>query len=76
MATDQKLITSRNPKDLPAFCEAIVSAFASAAEESRMDRAIEQTFPASDPVPWMSSTATIGKGVERRNQPREERPDA
>ena len=28
---DRKLVTSRNPKDLPAFCEAIVELFAKAA---------------------------------------------
>ena len=28
---DGRLVTSRNPKDLPAFCEAIVSLFADAA---------------------------------------------
>ena len=76
VATDQKLITSRNPKDLPAFCDKLIEAFASAAEESRIDRAVEQTFPASDPVSWMSSTATIGKTAERRDAPREDRPSA
>jgi protease I len=75
VATDQKLITSRNPKDLPAFCEAILAALASAAEESRIDRAVEQTFPASDPVSF-SSITTAGKMVERRDTAREERPQA
>ena len=28
---DGKLVTSRNPQDLPAFCEAIVALFAEAA---------------------------------------------
>ena len=31
VATDGKLVTSRNPKDLPAFCEAIVDLFGQAA---------------------------------------------
>ena len=48
---DQKLITSRNPDDLPAFCARIVSDFAASIREDRIDATIEQTFPASDPPP-------------------------
>ena len=48
---DQKLITSRKPADLPAFCNRIVSDFGSGIDESTMDRMVEQTFPASDPLP-------------------------
>lgn len=48
---DQKLLTSRKPDDLPAFCAKLVELLSSAIEERRLDRMIEQTFPASDPLP-------------------------
>lgn len=48
---DQKLITSRKPDDLPAFCRRIVTDFGKSIEESSVDRMVEQTFPASDPLP-------------------------
>src|ERR687894_1624100 len=46
---DQKLLTSRKPDDLPAFCAKLVSMIGSAIEESQLDRSVEMTFPASDP---------------------------
>jgi len=49
--TDQKLVTSRNPGDLPIFCDTLVSTIAHAIEERSLDRIIEQSFPASDPAP-------------------------
>jgi protease I len=52
---DQKLITSRNPDDLPAFCAKLVTAFNAAREEASLDRMVEQTFPASDPLPSPST---------------------
>ena len=51
VVVDQKLVTSRKPDDLPAFCDKMVSVFAQAAEERQYDRMVEQTFPASDPLP-------------------------
>jgi protease I len=48
---DQKLVTSRKPDDLPAFCSKLVSTLATAIEERRLDRTVEQSFPASDPPP-------------------------
>jgi protease I len=48
---DQKLITSRKPDDLPAFCARIVADFAASIREDRIDVALEQSFPASDPPP-------------------------
>lgn len=48
---DQKLVTSRKPDDLPAFCQKIVSLLATAIDERRLDRMGEQSFPASDPLP-------------------------
>ena len=61
VAVDQKLITSRKPADLAAFCDKLVSVLQSAAEERSLDRMVEQTFPASDPLPGPS---TIG-GADR-----------
>lgn len=66
---DQKLVTSRKPDDLPAFCEKIVSVFASAVEERTLDRQLEQTFPASDPLPGPTSTGAMN---DKRSAPREQ----
>ena len=51
VAVDQRLITSRNPDDLPAFCDKLVATLKSAAEERSLYAMVEQTFPASDPLP-------------------------
>ena len=51
VAVDQRLITSRNPDDLPAFCDKLVSSLQASADERSLDRMVEQTFPASDPLP-------------------------
>ena len=48
---DQKLLTSRKPDDLPAFCAQLVELLASAIDERRLDKMVEQSFPASDPLP-------------------------
>jgi protease I len=48
---DQKLLTSRKPDDLPAFCAQLVELLSSAIEERRLDKMVEQSFPASDPLP-------------------------
>jgi protease I len=49
--TDQRLVTSRKPDDLPAFCAAVLRVFAVAMDERRLDFVGEQSFPASDPPP-------------------------
>ncbi len=51
VVVDQKLVTSRTPADLPQFCENVVSMLATAIEERKLDKTIEQSFPASDPMP-------------------------
>src|SRR4051812_47396654 len=48
---DQKLLTSRKPDDLPAFCAQLVGMLANAIDERRLDKMVEQSFPASDPLP-------------------------
>ena len=53
--SDQRLVTSRNPGDLPAFCDALIEDIASSISERTLDRTIEQSFPASDPGPSPSS---------------------
>lgn len=55
VASDQKLVTSRNPDDLPAFGQAVVESIASGIAERSLDRTIEQSFPASDPAPGPTS---------------------
>ncbi len=52
---DQKLVTSRKPEDLPAFCQKLLSMLVTAIDERRLDRMGEQSFPASDPLPGPSS---------------------
>ena len=52
---DQKLLTSRKPDDLPAFCAKLVELLTDAIDERRLDKMIEQTFPASDPLPGPSA---------------------
>lgn len=53
--SDQKLVTSRNPGDLPAFGSMLVDTIARSIDERTIDRTIEQSFPASDPAPGPSS---------------------
>ncbi len=48
---DQKLLTSRKPEDLPAFCARLVTLLSEAREERALDKMVEQSFPASDPLP-------------------------
>jgi protease I len=55
VVSDQKLVTSRTPADLPAFCDALIDSIAHAIEERSLDRTIEGSFPASDPAPGPST---------------------
>jgi len=48
---DQKLLTGRKPEDLPAFCTNLVALLSDAIDERRLDKMVEQSFPASDPLP-------------------------
>ena len=48
---DQKLLTGRKPEDLPAFCVNLVTLLSTAIDEGRLDKMVEQSFPASDPLP-------------------------
>lgn len=63
---DQRLITSRKPEDLPAFCRKVVADLQSAIAESRVDALVEQTFPASDPAPGPSAPTGVGRSVHAR----------
>jgi len=54
---DQKLLTSRKPDDLPAFCARLVELLTTAIDERRLDKMVEQSFPASDPLPGPISLA-------------------
>jgi protease I len=66
VVVDQKLITSRKPEDLAAFCARIVADFASSIREDRIDVALEQTFPASDPPPGPVSVGHTHASSEAR----------
>jgi protease I len=48
---DQKLLTGRKPEDLPVFCANLISLLSNAIDERRLDKMVEQSFPASDPLP-------------------------
>jgi len=48
---DQKLLTGKKPEDLPAFCASLVELLSTAIDERRLDKMVEQSFPASDPLP-------------------------
>ena len=50
-SVDQRLLTSRKAEDLPAFCGNLIAMLTSAIDERRLDKMVEQTFPASDPLP-------------------------
>ena len=63
---DQKLITSRKPEDLPAFCGRIVVDFAESIREDKIDTALEQSFPASDPPPGPISLGRVRGDSEAR----------
>ncbi|MFL5560385.1 MAG: type 1 glutamine amidotransferase domain-containing protein [Gemmatimonadaceae bacterium] len=49
--TDQKLVTSRKPDDIPQFNSKMVQVFGRGIEERAVDETVEQSFPASDPPP-------------------------
>jgi protease I len=55
--TDQRLVTSRKPEDLPAFNAKVLQLFSAAIDERRQDFVVEQSFPASDAPPGPGSRA-------------------
>lgn len=61
--SDGRLLTSRKPADLPEFCTRLVRMASGAAEETKLDRMVEQSFPASDPLPGPSAIG--GSGASR-----------
>ena len=63
VVVDQKLVTSRKPEDLPQFCDRVIGLFAGAADEASLDRMVEQTFPASDPLPGPASATGEGSSA-------------
>jgi protease I len=64
--TDQKLVTSRKPEDLPAFCAKLRTLFSAAIDERRLDFMVEQSFPASDPLPGPTTATPRGPEDEPR----------
>lgn len=48
---DQRLVTGTGADTLPQFRDRLVSVLAGAIDERRLDFMVEQTFPASDPLP-------------------------
>ena len=69
VVTDEKLVTSRKPDDLPQFNAKTVSVFSRAISERSVDRMSEMSFPASDPPPGptaIGGRATIREDGEAR----------
>jgi protease I len=67
---DQRLITSRKPEDLDAFCSKIVRDFAGAISENQLDAIGQQSFPASDPP---SGPLSIGQVDRHMGESQEKR---
>jgi deglycase len=63
---DQRLVTSRGPADVRAFCQRVLHDAGSAIAERALDLLVEQTFPASDPLP---PPTTIGASPPERRRP-------
>lgn len=62
VSVDQRLVTSRKPADLPAFCARLVSIVQAAMAERQVDLSSEMSFPASDP-PATSPSSIGGAGA-------------
>jgi protease I len=69
VVTDQKLVTSRKPADLPAFSAKLVEMLTSAAEETSLDRMVEMTFPASDPIAVQSPVSSVASAPKPAQRP-------
>jgi protease I len=62
--TDQRLVTSRKPADLPQFCAKMLAVYDQSLDDRALDSVVEQSFPASDPMPGPTSVGGQGASAD------------